>query len=147
VGTMDEYQKASREYLISLLTTIKKTRRALEEQQAECDNWSRRVTLAEDNNRTDLLEEARLRLSEAFEAKKRLADEEQQILQEFREVQTKYDIESSIPQQSVSTEHLLQSLYSLAGEPDTLHDELNAVVVEEELEKIKREMKEEEEKK
>ncbi|MGC9313297.1 MAG: hypothetical protein ACP5IA_11450 [Sediminispirochaetaceae bacterium] len=144
---MDEYQKASREYLISLLTTIKKTRRALEEQQAECDKWNRRVRLAEENRRTDLLEEARRRLSEAEETRRRLSDEEQQVLQEFREVQTKYDIESSIPQQSVSTEHLLQSLYSLAGDPDTLHDELNAVVVEEELEKLKREMEEEEEKK
>lgn len=144
---MDEYQKASREYLISLLTTIKKTRRALEEQQAECDKWSRRVRLAEENRRSDLLEEARRRLSEAAEARRRLSNEEQQVLQEFREVQTKYDIESSIPQQSVSTEHLLQSLYSLAGEPDALHDELNAVVVEEELEKLKREMEEEEEKK
>ncbi|MDY7027231.1 MAG: hypothetical protein SVR04_02925 [Spirochaetota bacterium] len=133
--------------MISLLTTIKKTRRALEEQQAECDKWSRRVRLAEEKHRSDLLEEARRRLSEAEEARRRLSDEEQQVLQEFREVQTKYDIESSIPQQSVSTEHLLQSLYSLAGGPDTLHDELNAVVVEEELEKLKREMQEEEEKK
>ncbi len=143
---MDEYQKASREYLISLLTTIKKTRRALEEQQAECDKWSSRVTLAKENQRPDLLEEAQRRLEEAAETKRRLNEEEHQILQEFREVQTKYDIESSIPQQSVSTEHLLQALYSLAGEPDTLHDELNAVFVEEELEKIKREMNEEEEK-
>lgn len=140
---MDEYQNASREYLISLLTTIKKTRQVIEKQQAECDLWSRRVRLAEENNKPQLLEEARRRLSEAVEAKQHLADEERQVLQEFREAQTRYDIESSLPEESVSAEQLLQSLHSITGEPDALQEQIRSTDAEAELEKLKREMEEE----
>jgi len=137
---MDEYQKASREYLISLLTTIKKTRQAIEKQQIECDIWSRRVKLAEENDKPQLLEEARRRLTEAIEAKQRLADEEQQVLQEFREAQTRYDIEASLPEESVSAEQLLQSLHSITGEPDFLQEQIRSADAEAELQKLKREM-------
>jgi len=140
---MDEYQKASREYLLSLLTTIKKTRRALEQQETECEKWSRRLKLAEENQNQRLTEEAGKRLTEAEETKNRLKEEEQQVLKEFREAQTQYDIESEVPEKSLNPEKLLQSLYAITGEPDNLHDELNASLVEEELAELKRKMKEE----
>ena len=137
---MDDYRKASREYLISLLTTIKKIRRAIEERNTECEKWSRRVVLAEENGRPQLVHEAKQRLSEAMEAKNRLLDEEQEILREFRKAQTTYDIESSIPDQSVNTDQLLQSLLMLTGEPDTYGEELKSSSAETELEKLKREI-------
>jgi len=140
---MDEYRKTNREYLISLLTTIKKTRKAMEQSKEECEKWGRRLSLAEADGSAVLQEEARKRLAEATEIKNGLIAEEQQILQEFREAQTAYDIESSLPDQTIDTELLLQSLYSITGEPDALYDNLNSAAVEEELEKIKREMEKE----
>ena len=137
---MDNVQKATREYLISLITTLKKTRAALAEQRREVEKWQQRVELAQSKGRADLAAQAQQRAQEAEQALDKLRSEEQEVMREFREVRSKYQIESMIPEKSVDPDRLLAALESVAGKPDNLQEELNRTAVDEQLEALKREL-------
>lgn len=137
---MDNVQKATREYVISLISTLKKTRAALGEQRQEHERWRQRVELAREKGREELATQAVQRAREAEQALQKLRTEEQEIMREFREARTKYKIESMIPEKSVDPDRLLAALESVAGTPDSLQDELNRTAVDEQLAALKREL-------
>lgn len=137
---MDQYKKASREYLIALLTSIKKVRREMQEQQSLADKWEHRTELARTAGRTDLLEESEKHLREVLAARQRLKDEEERLMGELREAQTRYDIESAVPERNVDPDLLLDHLTDIAGQPDSLQEESSRISVDAELEELKRKM-------
>ena len=137
---MDNVQKATREYLISLISTLKKTRAALGEQRQEVEKWRQRIALAREKGREDLEAQAEQRAGEAAQALEKLRREEQEVMREFREARTKYEIESMIPEKSVDPDRLLAALESVAGTPDSLQEELNRSAVDEQLAALKREL-------
>ncbi len=126
--------------MISLITTLKKTRGALAEQRREVEKWQQRMELAQSKGRADLAAQARQRTQAAEQALDRLRSEEQEVMREFREVRSKYQIESMIPEKSVDPDRLLAALESVAGKPDNLQEELNRTAVDEQLEALKREL-------
>lgn len=140
---MDQYQKASKEYLIELLSSLKKNRKAIESRQAEYETWSSRVRLAREKGREDLLSQAQLRMEEAAGVLERLKYEEGELLKEYRQAQTKYNIESALPEQSIDADALLQALQSIGGKEDPLEKEIQMNKVDSELEALKRELKKE----
>lgn len=142
---MDNIEKATREYLISLITTLKKTRGALSEQRHEVDRWRERVRLAREKGRDDLAKQAEQRTQEAEQVLERLKSEEQEVLREFREVQGRYKMESMIPEKRIDPERLLAALESVAGKPDSLQEELDRTLVDEQLAVLKRELRNNEE--
>ena len=131
---MDEVEKATRNYLISLISTLKKTRAARTKQEQEVQRWEQRVELAREKGREDLASQADQRAGEAKQTLGKLQREEQEVLGEFREAQARYKIESMIPEQ------LLAALEAVAGPPDTLQDELNRTAVDEQLTALKGEL-------
>lgn len=137
---MDNVQKANREYLISLITTLKKTRGALAEQRQEVERWRQRVTLARETGRADLAAGAEQRVREAETVLEKLRSEEQEVMREFREARTKYEIESMLPAKSIDPDRLLAALESVAGKPDSLQEELNRTAVDEQLAALKHEL-------
>ena len=137
---MDEVEKAARNYLISLISTLKKTRAARAKQEHEVRRWEQRVELAREKGREDLAAQAEQRAGEAQQALEKLKTEEQEVLGEFREAQTRYKIESMIPQKRINPEQLLAALEMVAGPPDTLQDELDRTAVDEQLTALKGEL-------
>ena len=137
---MDEVEKAARNYLISLISTLKKTRAARAKQEHEIGRWEQRVELAREKGREDLAAQAEQRAGEAKQALGKLQSEEQEVLGEFREAQTRYKIESMIPQKRINPEQLLAALEMVAGPPDTLQDELDRTAVDEQLTALKAEL-------
>jgi len=137
---MDEVEKAARNYLISLISTLKKTRAARAKQEHEIGRWEQRVELAREKGREDLAAQAEQRAGEAKQALGKLQSEEQEVLGEFREAQTRYKIESMIPQKRINPEQLLAALEMVAGPPDTLQDELDRTAVDEQLTALKGEL-------
>jgi len=137
---MDEVEKAARNYLISLISTLKKTRAARAKQEHEIGRWEQRVELAREKGREDLAAQAEQRAGEAKQALAKLQSEEQEVLGEFREAQTRYKIESMIPQKRINPEQLLTALETVAGPPDTLQDELDRTAVDEQLTALKGEL-------
>lgn len=137
---MDNVQRATREYLISLITTLKKTRSALAEQRQEVDKWNQRMQLAQEKGRADLVAQAQQRMQAAEQTLEKLRSEEQEVMREFREARTKYKIESMIPQKSIDPDQLLAALESVAGKPDNLQAELDRTAVDEQLAALKREL-------
>jgi len=135
---MNPYQKASKEYLITLLTSIKKIRKEIGEQRALRDKWSGRVDLASKHRKEDLRREAEQRLGETLSSLQRLEGEESALLAEFREAHTKYDIEGTIPESLSDTELLLERLTDAAGPTDPLKEESARLAVEAELEELKK---------
>ena len=69
---MDQMERATREYLISLVATLKKTRAALTEERQELERWQSRVELARNKGREDLASQAEQRANEAEQRLKRL---------------------------------------------------------------------------
>jgi len=138
---MDPYKKASREYLITLLTSIKKVRRELQEQRDLHHTWRRRIELARDKGRPGLQKEAEKKQEEILAALEHLENEEKKLLEEFREAQTRYDIEQSVPDRNVDPDLLLEHLTGITGETDTLQEESSRLSVDKELEELKRKMK------
>jgi len=137
---MDEVEKGARNYLISLISTLKKTRAARTKQEHEVRRWEQRVELAREKGREDLAAQAEQRAGEAKQALAKLQSEEQEVLGEFREAQTRYKIESMIPQKRINPEQLLAALEMVAGPPDTLQDELDRTAVDEQLTALKGEL-------
>jgi len=137
---MDNVEKATREYLLSLITTLKKTRGALSEQRHEVDRWRERVRLAREKGREDLAQQAEQRTLEAERVLERLESEEQEVLREFRDVQGRYTLESMIPEKRIDPEQLLSALESVAGKPDSLQEELDRTRVDEQLATLKNEL-------
>jgi len=137
---MDNVEKATREYLLSLITTLKKTRGALSEQRYEVDRWRERVRLAREKGREDLAQQAEQRTLEAERVLERLESEEQEVLREFRDVQGRYTLESMIPEKRIDPEQLLAALESVAGKPDSLQEELDRTRVDEQLAALKNEL-------
>lgn len=137
---MDNVQRATREYLISLISTLKQTRGALGEQRQELERWRQRAELAREKGREDLAAQAEQRAREAEQALERIRTEEHELMREFREARAKYKIESMIPEKSVDPDRLLATLESVAGTPDNLQEELNRTAVDEQLAALKREL-------
>ncbi|MFO7729930.1 MAG: hypothetical protein R6V86_04100 [Spirochaetia bacterium] len=137
---MDEVDRAARNYLISLISTLKKTRAAREKQEQEVRRWEQRVALAREKGREDLAAQAEERAGEAKQALGKLQSEEQEVLGEFREAQARYKIESMVPKKRIDPEQLLAALESVSGPPDTLQDELNRTAVDEQLTALKGEL-------
>src|SRR6056297_228607 len=137
---MDEVEKAARNYLISLISTLKKTRAARAKQEHEVRRWEQRVELAREKGREDLAAQAEQRAGEAKQALEKLKTEEQEVLGEFREAQTRYKIESMIPEKRINPEQLLTALETVACPPDTLQDELDRTAVDEQLTALKGEL-------
>ncbi len=126
--------------MISLITTLKKTRAALAEQRQEVEKWSQRVTLAREKGRADLIAQAEQRVQEAEQTLNKLHSEEQEVMREFRETRAKYKIESMLPEKSIDPDRLLAALQSVAGKPDSLQEELNRTAVDEQLTALKKEL-------
>lgn len=137
---MDEVDRAARNYLISLISTLKKTRAVRAKQEQEVQRWEQRVELAREKGREDLAAQAEQRAGEAKQALGKLQGEEQEVLGEFREAQARYKIESMIPQKRINPEQLLAALETVAGPPDTLQDELDRTAVDEQLTALKGEL-------
>jgi regulator of sirC expression with transglutaminase-like and TPR domain len=137
---VNEYKKASREYLITLLTSLKKARSKLQEQKTLADQWIKRVDLARTHGRADLQAEAEKRLGEILENLHRLEGEEKELRKEFRAAQTRYDIEAALPEKIIDPDLLLEQLIGTGGSPDPLQEEINSLSVETELEELKRQM-------
>ena len=129
--------EAAREYVLAFIKSLKETQRQRDKLTEELDLWVKRVELAEKENRTDLVQQARIRLENIRVDVARL-DQEQEVLK--RKVDVLKENLKGLPvgfQPTVDAEQLLVQLEMVVGERDETEEKFQEMKVQSKLEELK----------
>lgn len=132
--------RAAKEYMLSLLTTMKQLKAKHTQLEEEVTKWQSRVTLAEEKGRPDLAAQATARLNDAKEQLSRIMGEEMELLRERDELKRQILIAKDMPELKVDADLLLAQMQMITGEPDTLADEFKNEEVEDALRNLKQQL-------
>ena len=132
--------RAAKEYLLSLLTTMKQLKTKHTQLEEEVAKWQSRVILADEKGRPDLAAQASTRLNDAKEQLSRIRGEEVELLRERDELKRQILIAKDMPEMKVDADLLLAQMQMITGEPDTVAEEFKNEEVEGALRSLKQQL-------
>ena len=131
---------SAREYVVAVLATLKQTVAKRIELTGELEKWQTRVRIAEEHGRSDLAEEASVKVEQVKEDVLRIQAEEAELKKELDIVKGQLEWIKKQPQFSIDADFLLAQLEMVVGERDELADKFKEAEAASELERLKKEM-------
>jgi len=126
------------EYVLSFITTLKKTEKDLALAGDDVTLWAGRVSLAREKGETALADQAQTRLNEAQVKKTRLGTEAGELRAKVSVLKEKLVKIRMLGTRSVDTDLLLAQLQMLAGEKDVLKEKFKEQEAAQKLDELKR---------
>jgi hypothetical protein len=137
--------KTAREYVLAAITTLNATREKREELERDLELWSKRVDLAKQHGKAELLESANLRLAETKQNLEKIRNEEAELSGGVIRLKGQLKLILNQPELEVDTDQMLAMLeLSDDLKPDELAEKFKEEEAKEELERLKAEMEKEE---
>lgn len=137
--------KTAREYVLAAITTLNATRDKREELERDLELWQKRVDLAKQHDRADLLETAEARLAEIKLNLEKIRNEEAELNGGVIRLKGQLKLILNEPDLEVDTDQLVAMLeLSDDHKPDELAEKFREEEANQELEKLKAEMEKEE---
>ena len=129
--------EAAREYVLAFIKSLKETQRQRDELAEELDLWVKRIELAEKENRTDLVQQAKIRLESIRTDVTRLDREEGSLKRKVDVLKVNLKGLPAGFQPTVNAEQLLVQLEMVAGERDETEEKFQEMKVQSKLEELK----------
>ena len=129
--------EAAREYVLAFIKSLKETQRQRDKLAEELDLWNKRIELAEKESRTDLVQQAKIRL-EGIRVDVAGLDQEEEVLK--RKVDVLKENLLRLParfESTVDAELLLAQLEMVVGERDDTEEKFQEMKVQSKLEELK----------
>jgi phage shock protein A len=125
------------EYVLSFITTLKKTEKDLALAREDAELWARRISLAREKGETALADQAQSRLTEVLAKQTQLETEARELKSKVSALKQKLVKIRMLGTRSVDTDLLLAQLQMLTGEKDTLSDTFKEQEAAQKLEELK----------
>jgi phage shock protein A len=134
----------AKEYVLAAITTLNETRKKREELERDRELWAKRVELAKQHGKDDLLETATSRLGEITAYLEKIKAEEAELHGGVIRLKGQLKLILNQPELEVDTDQLLAMLeLSDVHKPDELAEKFRDQEAEEALQKLKEEMEKE----
>ena len=138
--------KTAKEYVLAAITALNETRKKREELERDKELWSKRVELAKQHGREDLLETATSRLVDTQNYLDKIRSEEAELHGGVIRLKGQLKVIENQPELEMDTDQLLAMLeLNDPHKPDELAEKFRDQEASEALEKLKAEMEKEEE--
>ncbi|MBN2443770.1 MAG: hypothetical protein JXJ04_20580 [Spirochaetales bacterium] len=133
----------AKEYVLSYISTLKETQRALKVLSEELALWQSRVKFAQERGREDLMSAARMKETELSDKYARLSVEEKELSGKVQTLMENLKRLKAGFTPTVDAEQLAAELDMMTGGPDKIADDIKEEETMAELEKLKQRMKDE----
>ena len=135
----------AREYVLAAVTALNETRKKREDLERDLELWSKRVELAKEHNREELLESANTRLIEIKTYLDKIKSEEAELQGGVIRLKGQLKLILNQPELEVDADQLVAMLeLEDLHKPDELAEKFREEEANEALEKLKLEMEKEE---
>ena len=130
-----------KEFLLSILTSIKQLERKNKNLIDEKSKWENRILLARDAKRSDLESEAEIKLKDVIVQIESINAEKNALKDELIKAKVQLKNAKMDPDLTVNPEALLNQIETMVGEsPDNLKDEFDNVQADSALKDLKKQM-------
>ncbi len=136
---------SAREYVLSFISTLKRTQKQRTSLQKELALWERRLNLAEDRDELMLKKGAEEQVLELKNKISLLLEEENTLNRKVSILKEKLKMIQSRPSFSIDADALLAQLQAVTGFEDTLDKQLKEEEASQALDELKKRMKNNEE--
>lgn len=138
-------RESAREYVYHYVLALQTVRRQKDEAGEELVTWQKRIELAREQGKEDLVAEATKRWNETREKLETLTAEEQERAREVAMLKEQLERLQAQPERSVNAEALLEQLESIVGERDATSEEIRKLEAESALDELKKKLEQSEE--
>lgn len=138
--------QSAKEYVLAAITTLKATRDKRSELERELDLWTKRVELAKEHGKENLISDAEKRKIEITSDLDRIKAEEAELHGGVIRLKGQLKLILNQPELSVDADLLAAQLEMMDEERDDLADKFREEEANDALAKLKAEMEEEEQK-
>ncbi|GEM_PF-3088575 len=135
----------AREYTLQFVANMKELENRRRDLRRRFESWERRVKLARDNQRVDLAQEAMQKLDEITRRYQELGREKRELEVKVALLKQRLRRLEREPQKTVNAEGLLEQLEQVVGSDQQLKESIARVEADDELEELRRKLKEQEE--
>ncbi len=132
--------RSSRQYLLAIITNLKQIKEKQKKLRADLDTWNKRITLARENNRSDLEATAVQKAEDIKYRLQTLSTEEAELVREAARMKSRIGLLRTEVDKTLHTDMLLSELEMLVGEQDTLSRQFEEEEAEETLKKLKKDL-------
>jgi len=136
----DMDMRSARQYLIAITANLKQVKEKQSKLRGELETWTGRITLARENNRSDLEATAVQRKEDITYQLQTLSAEEAELVREAARMKSRLGLLRTATDKTVNADLLLSELEMLVGEPDTLSKQFEEEEAEATLKKLKEDM-------
>ena len=145
-STMDTYDitgldpQSAKEYVLAAVTTLKATQDKRSELDREAELWAKRVDLAKEHGKDDLVAEAQARKNDVYAELERIKAEEAELHGGVIRLKGQLKLILNQPELSSDADYLAAQLELMDEERDDLADKFREEEANEALNKLKAEM-------
>ncbi len=134
----------ARQYTLQFVANMKELEKKRRELKAHFETWERRVRLAKEHGRSELLQEAMRRLNDISERYQTLGREKRELEVKVTLLKERLRVLERQPQRSINAEALLEQLEQVVGSDHQLKENISHVEADEQLDTLRRRLDEEE---
>lgn len=136
--------QSAREYVLAAITTLKATQEKRRELEQELELWTKRVDLAKEHNKEDLIAQAEARKVEVTGDLERIKAEEAELNGGVIRLKGQLKLILNQPELSMDADYLAAQLEMMEEERDDLADKFKEQEADDALAQLKAEMEEDE---
>lgn len=135
--------QSAKEYVLAAVTTLKATEEKREELERELELWTKRVELAKEHNKEDLIAQAESRKAEVTSDLERIKTEEAELKGGVIRLKGQLKLILNQPEMSMDADQLAAQLELMEDERDDLADKFREEEANDALARLKEEMEQE----